>query len=188
MKAAGVGFGESAPGVLCEEEGAREEQGDQPVPLVLGELADRTDVLEARVCHHEIQPPEALHRPIDRGPVPARVVRSAPKGSPGPVRLGLDVDGQHLRAVGLEPRSDCAADPARGPGHERDAPLGGPDRVRPVRVRMPVGRPSWRPSSYTAAWPSPPAGLGRGTGVSLVAPVRLRCVDLVSLDDTKLTR
>ena len=110
-EAAVAGGGERLPGVLREQERARQEQRDQRVPLVLRELGDRRDVLEARVGDDSVEPAEALERRGDDGAVafPCREIRVG------------DVDAVHGPAVVLELRDDRRADPAGGTGDERHA-------------------------------------------------------------------
>ena len=105
--------------VAREQERAREQQREHRVPAVLRELLDRRDVLEAGVRRRSCRggrSARARRRPPSR--LPSRVVRSAANGSPGP-SVGLEVDGEHLRAVALQPRGDRAADAARRPRDQR---------------------------------------------------------------------
>ena len=109
--AAVAGGGERLPGVLREQERARQEQRDQRVPLVLRELGDRRDVLEARVGHNGVEAAESLERGGDDGAI------AFPRRE---ICVG-DVDAVHGPAVVLELRDDRCADPAGGAGDERHA-------------------------------------------------------------------
>ena len=60
---------QGGPGVLGQQERTREKQGDQAVPVVLGEILDRGHVLQARVGHHEVEAAEALDRRVHCGAV-----------------------------------------------------------------------------------------------------------------------
>ena len=101
------------PGVAGEQERAREQQRDQPVPAVLGELGDRRDVLEAGVGDDRVEAAE-------RARAPRRPRRDCPRawsgrrrtGTPGPSSAGFEVDGQHVAAVGAQSVGDRTADPS----------------------------------------------------------------------------
>ena len=85
------------PGVLGEQERAREQDGQQRVPAVLGELRDRRDVLEAGVGDDGVQAPEALERRVDGAAVALAGGEVRRERLAGRVVVGLEVDGQHLK-------------------------------------------------------------------------------------------
>jgi len=118
-----LGAREVLPAVACEQERAREQQVDQPVPAVLRELADRRDVLEAGVGHDRVEAPEALDRGLDRAPVALAGGEVGGVGDPGAVGIGLEVHGEHLGPGVDEPLRDRAADPARGARDDDRGPL-----------------------------------------------------------------
>ena len=102
--------GERIPRVLREQERARQQQRLQLVPLVLGEVADRRDVLEAGVRDDGVERAvEALERRVDD-----RAVAFARREIA--VR---EVDARAPPAVCLEPLRDRRADAARGARDER---------------------------------------------------------------------
>ena len=106
------------PRVLREQERARQQQREEPVPLLLGELLDRRDVLEAGVRDDRVEPAEALERRVDDDAVP--LARR---------QVGVvDVDAVHRPAVRLEPLDDARCR-FRRPR---------PSRARPSRERAPA--------------------------------------------------
>src|SRR6185295_4619165 len=88
--------GQRRPGVLGQQERTGEQQRDERVPAVLGELGDRRGVLDA-----------------------------------GAVAVGLEVDAEHVVAVGDEALGDRPADAARRPRDDRD-PAHGTSSSPPV--------------------------------------------------------
>ncbi len=101
--------GERVPRVLREEERARHEQRLQLVPLLLGKVPHRRNVLEAGVRDDRVEPAvEPLERGVDDGTIP---------GARRQVRV-VDVDAVDEPPVVGEPLDDRGADAARRPGHE----------------------------------------------------------------------
>ena len=101
---------ERVPRVPREQERRGEEQRDQRVPAVLGELGDRRDVLEARVRDHRVEPAVALERGRRRP-------RGCPRGSSGRRRRRRP----RARPTRRSRRRACdrRADPAGRAGDER---------------------------------------------------------------------
>ena len=98
------------PRVLGEQERTGEEQRHEPVPLVLREVGDGSDVLEAGVGDEGVDPAEALERSVDD----EAITRARSQ-----VRV-REVDAVHRPAVRLEPLDDRAADPAGRAGDQRN--------------------------------------------------------------------
>jgi hypothetical protein len=107
------------PRVFREEERARQEKRDEPVPLLLGKVLHRRDVLEAGIRNDRVQPPEALQsRSHDKAiPVARRQV------------CILDVDAVHRPAVCLEPLDQRGSDSTCRARHERGLHANGPQRM-----------------------------------------------------------
>ena len=78
-------------------------------------------MLEARVGDDRVQRAEALARGVHRGAVALARGQVGGEGLPGPVRIGLDVDGEHLGSILDEAGGDRSADPARRARHQRAA-------------------------------------------------------------------
>jgi hypothetical protein len=110
-EAAVAAVGERRPGVLREQERAREQDCDQRVPAILVELRDRGDVLEAGVRDDCVETPETGERGLDDRAVP-RTSRQVAVG---------EVHRVHVPAVADQPLRDRPADPAPGARHERRA-------------------------------------------------------------------
>ena len=106
------------PGVLGEQERAREQDGQQRVPAILGELGDRGDVLEAGVGDDGVESPEALERRIDGAAVAVAGGEVRRERLAGRVAGGLEVDAQHAEAVADEALGDGAPDAACRAGHD----------------------------------------------------------------------
>ena len=117
---------ERGPRVPRQQERARQDEREKRVPAILVELGDRRDVLESGVRNEGVEAAEALERCVDRGPVAlaGREVRGERLARAA--RVGLEVDGQHVPAVGDETLGDRAADPARRAGDERGLGQGPP--------------------------------------------------------------
>ncbi len=77
---------------LASRNGLVEQDRDQRVPAVLGEVADRADVLDAGVGDHEVEPAEALERGVD-----GQLVRLAG----GQVAV-FEVEAEDVVAVGAQ--------------------------------------------------------------------------------------
>ena len=112
---------EVLPGVAGEQERAREQHRDQPVPAVLGELGDGRDVLEAGVRHHGVEAAERLDRRVDRAAVALARGQVGRVWHAGPVVGRVEVDGEHVEAVVAQALGDRAADAARRSGDDRAA-------------------------------------------------------------------
>ena len=67
------------PGVAREQETAGEQQCEDRVPALLGELRHRRDVLKARVRNHAVQPSETLDRRLDLASEADRVTIALPR-------------------------------------------------------------------------------------------------------------
>src|SRR5512132_4162389 len=109
---------ERLPPVPREQEGAREEEGDDRVPFVLREVGHRTDVLYARVGHDHVETAEAVERRLDRAGVALAGGEVGPVWLSGPGAVRLDVDGQHVEAVGGQALGHRAPDAARRAGYD----------------------------------------------------------------------
>ena len=96
------------PRVLGEQERARQQDRDDLVPAILGELADGRDVLDAGVRDHEVQPAEPLQRRGD-GALVALAGRQV---------AVVEVEAEHVIAVGAQPLGSRFADAAGGAGDE----------------------------------------------------------------------
>jgi hypothetical protein len=112
-----AGRRERVPGVFGEQEGTRQQEADEGVPAILGEVGDRRDMLETGVRDDGVEPPEALERGLDSRAIslPRRQVGFERFARAGVV--GLEVDGEYERAVAVEALRDRAPDPA---GRARD--------------------------------------------------------------------
>ncbi len=95
------------PRVLGEQERARQEQGEEPVPLILRKLVDGRDVLKAGVRDDRVEAAESLESRVDDAPVSLTSCQVAV----------VDVDAVHRPAVALETFDDRRADAA---GRTRD--------------------------------------------------------------------
>ena len=100
------------PGVLGEQERAREQDGQQRIPAIFGELRDRRDVLEAGVGDDGVKAPEALERRIDGGAVALAGGEVRRERLARRVAGGLEVDAQDAEAVADEALGDGAPDAA----------------------------------------------------------------------------
>ena len=89
-----------------------------PSQLVLGELGDRRDVLEAGVGHDRVEAAEVLDRRLDRAAVALARGQVGGVRHAGAVVGGLEVDGEHVEVVVDEALGDRAADAARRPGDD----------------------------------------------------------------------
>jgi hypothetical protein len=98
-EAAVAGLAERLPRVAGEQERARQQDREQRLPALLGELRDRGDVLKAGACDDRVDAAEALERRVEgraglstpastAARFPAAVARSASNGSPGPSGSG----------------------------------------------------------------------------------------------------
>ena len=110
-EAAVTGRRKRLPGVLREQERARQQHREKVVPPLLREVRDRRDMLEARVRDDRVEPAEPLERSLDDGAVPLRCAQVCIR----------DVDAVDGPAGRLEPRDDGRSDPAGGAGDQRDA-------------------------------------------------------------------
>jgi hypothetical protein len=108
-EAAVAGLAQRIPGVLREQERARQQERDERVPALLRELGHGGDVLEAGVGDDRVEASEPRERGIDD-----RAVSLARRQ----VAVG-DVDAVHQPGVRFEPGDDGRADPAGGAGDER---------------------------------------------------------------------
>ncbi len=109
------------PGVAREQERARQQDGEQRIPALLRELVDRGHVLEAGARDDDVDPAELLESGVDRGPISGRGGEVGFERRAGPVRIGTQVDGEHVVAVLYEPGCDRAADAAARAGDESPA-------------------------------------------------------------------
>ena len=103
---------ERVPGVTGEQEGARQQDGQQGVPALVGEVADRCDVLEAGAGDDRVEAAEALDRGLHRRAVALARREVGLEGLAGAVGVRPEIDREHPGAVALEPLRDRAADPA----------------------------------------------------------------------------
>ena len=179
-KAAVAGLAERLPGVAGEQERARQQHREQRVPALLGELLDRRDVLEARARDDGVEAAEALERGVDGGPVARRRREIGLERLARPVRIRVQVDGQHRGAVRFQPCRDRAADAAartrdESPAlHVRDVNACGSgvlarrrqDQDRPAVRRRPAPRPSTSASGSGAGSGPPRASSGRRPSAS----------------------
>src|SRR6185295_2815895 len=90
---------ERRPRVLGEQERAREQDRQQRVPPILGELRYWRDVLEARVRDDGVEAAEALDRRSDGAAVALAGGEVGREGLAGRVVVGLEVDRKHVEAV-----------------------------------------------------------------------------------------
>jgi hypothetical protein len=74
--------------VLGEQERTGQQQPEQGVPAVLGELGDRGNVLEAGVGHHDVEAAEVLQRGVHRLAVAVAGDEVGANGTPGPSGAG----------------------------------------------------------------------------------------------------
>jgi hypothetical protein len=104
---------------LASRERAGEQQRDDRVPAVLGEVFDRGDVLDARVGDHDVEPAERLQRGGD-GACVALAGREVGlvRNDPVPTGPWVQVGRQHVVAVGEQALGHGAADSAGGAGDE----------------------------------------------------------------------
>ena len=132
------------PGVAGEQERARQEDGDERVPALLGELVDRRHVLEARAGDDCVDAAEPLQRGIDGGAVAGRGGEIGLERLARAVRVGTQVDRDHAVTVPLEARGDRAADAAarardESPAHARTLRQEGWFGGVSTRTRLPSG-------------------------------------------------
>ena len=111
-EAAVAGLPERLPRVAGEQERARQQDCEQRVPALLGELRDRGDVLEARARDDGVETAESVERGVDGGPVVRGRREVGLERLARPVRIRVQVDGEHRRAVRFQPCRDRAADAA----------------------------------------------------------------------------
>ena len=111
------------PGVLCEQERARQQQRDQPVPHLLRELGHRRDVLDARVGDDDVEAAEALDRSGDGGPVALALAQVRGERRPWPVGIRVHVHREHVTTGVLEPPRHGAPDAAGSARDQRSARL-----------------------------------------------------------------
>ena len=83
-------------------------------------------MLEAGVRDHGVEPAETLDGRVDGRAVPLARRQVGGEGVSRPVRVGSEVDGQHLPAVADEPPCDRPPDPAGRAGDERNLAHGPP--------------------------------------------------------------
>ena len=100
------------PRVLGQQERAREQDGQQRIPAILGELRYRRDVLEAGVGDDGVEAPEALERRIDGAAVAFAGGEVRRERLAGRVVGGLEVDAQDAEAVADQALGDGAPDAA----------------------------------------------------------------------------
>jgi len=118
-EAAAVAALELGPGVLGEQERAGQQQPEQCVPAVGGELGDRRDVLEAGVGDDGVEGPEALDGGRDGVAVARLFGQIGGEGLAGAVRVGLQVDREHLRAAVDQALGHSAPDSRGGTSYDR---------------------------------------------------------------------
>jgi hypothetical protein len=100
------------PRVLGEQERAREQDGQQRIPPIFGELRYRRDVLEAGVGDDGVEAPEALERRIDGAAVALAGGEVRRERLAGRVAGGLEVNAQDAEPVADEALGDGASDAA----------------------------------------------------------------------------
>ena len=85
----------------------------------VGELGDRRDVLEAGVGDDGVEGPEALDGGRDGVAVARLFGQIGGEGLPGAVRIGLQVDREHLRAAVDQALGHSAPDSRGGTSYDR---------------------------------------------------------------------
>ena len=143
-----LALGQRVPRVLGQQERARQQDREDLVPAVLGELAHGRDVLDAGVGDHEVETAERLQRRVDGAGV-ALTGRQV-GGEVGVVQ----VDAEDVVAVRAQAVGGGAADAGGGTGDERGGHAASPTRGR-ARPDVPAVRPTRRrPRPSSSSRPS----------------------------------